>query len=154
MKFSKAVVAVVAFVGVAAAACAESPEQARPGAAADAKWACAPDQIATTISQLAAGGGYETTDAALVATAKLLASDGVADREALMDAASAAGDSERLAGDSERLVIEGEVVADVAFAKLDDGTWTVSTVQYCSPPPGEAGSPAPTPTNDAGEANS
>lgn len=148
MKSWKVAVAVAVLLGLAAAACAERPEQAVSGAAADdEKWACAPDRIATSEFELAAEGGYETTDAALMATAKLLAGDGVADKEALTDAASAAGDSGRL-------VIEGEVVADASFAKLDDGTWTVSSVRYCSPPPGDAGSPAPTPTDDAGEASS
>jgi len=130
MKPSKATLAVVV-LSVAAAGCADGSGAARSGTANE-KWACAPDHIATSVYELAADGGYETTDAALQDTAKVLASDGVADQEALADAAEASGESGRL-------VIEGEIVADVAFAQLDDGTWTVASVQYCSPPPGDGG---------------
>ncbi len=147
MKASKAVLAVAAVLAIAAAGCADSSGAARPRAVVDENWACSPDQIATSQYELATEGGYKTTDAALLATTKVLASDGVADQKTLVDAAASAGDSGRL-------VVEGEIVADVAFAKIDDGTWTVSTVRYCSPPPGEAGSPAPTPADDAGAASS
>jgi hypothetical protein len=147
MKLSKPIFAAMATLSVVTAACAEGSGQTSAGAAADEKWACAPEQIATSEYELDTGGGYETTDAALKAVTRVLASDDVADQAALTDAAAAADDSGRL-------VIDGEIVADVEFSKLEDGTWTVSSVKYCSPPPGEAGSPAPTPSDAVEEANS
>jgi hypothetical protein len=117
-------------------------------ASADKDWACSDDQLATEEFELASGGGYKTTDDALVDQATILAKDGVADAADLADAAAVAAEN-----DSSRLVIDGRVVADVSFAELSDGTWTIGSVTYCSPPPGDGGSSGPTPSvGDGGEA--
>lgn len=117
-------------------------------ASADEDWACADDQIATEAFDLASGGGYKTTDDALADQATVLAKDGVADAEEVADAAAVAAEN-----DSGRIEIDGRVVADVSFAELSDGTWTIGSVTYCSPQPGDGGSSGPTPSvDDGGEA--
>ena len=117
-------------------------------ASADKDWACPEDRLAMEVFDLAPGGGYETRKGALTAEAKVLARDGVANSEELAGAADAAS----VEGDSARLVIDGSVVADVSFAELSDGTWTIGTAQYCSPPPDDGGNPGATPSAaDQGE---
>lgn len=132
----KVAVAVAALLGAIVAGAIIRPG----GASAGSSWACASDHIANDVSTLAVGGGYKTTDEALLAEARSLAADKVADGQALTDAAVT--DVGRSSG---RLIIGGQIFAEVAFAKLQDGTWTVGSTRYCSPPPVDGGSPGPTP---------
>ncbi|MEX1264092.1 MAG: hypothetical protein WEE66_09185 [Actinomycetota bacterium] len=104
-------------------------------------WACDSNRIATSVFEVAEEGGYPTTDAALLAAARLLANDGVADKRELEQAAADSLDG------SGRLLLKGEIVAEVSRVKLGDGTWTAGSIQFCSPPPVGGGDPVPTPTD-------
>lgn len=110
-------------------------------AAAGPDWACPKERIAVETFELASGGGYKTTEEAIKDQARVLAADGVASEEALLAAAAASGDSGRL-------VVEGELVAEIGFARLSDGTWTIASATFCSPPPESGGSPFPTPAGE------
>ena len=100
-------------------------------------WACARNRIAqATFTLDPSASGYGTRDAAFLAAADLLADDGVADREALSEAAAAAT--------SGHLLIQGQIVADVTLTSLDDGSWSIASMLYCSAPP-TGGSPGTTP---------
>jgi hypothetical protein len=135
-----AIVVLIAGVG----ACADEPRGAGSGGAYDA-WACAPNRIAqTTFTLDYSASGQETRDAALLVAAELLANDGVADEEALAEAAAAP------AADSGLLVIQGEIVADVSLTQLEDGTWSIAGMLHCTVP-ATGGTPGPTPVdgNDA-----
>lgn len=112
-----------------AAGCSGGPAAVDPGDHYEG-WACVPNRIAqTTFTLDPSAGGEETKEGALLAAAELLAKDGVANREALAEAAAAPTAGSGL------LVVQGETVADVTLTQFDDGTWSIASMLYCSAPP-------------------
>jgi hypothetical protein len=106
-------------------------------ASAGPEWACTPDQIAVDLYDVGDGGGYRSKTETLEDTARVLAEDRVAAESALVLPTDP---------DDGHLYVQGDVVAEVTFAELPDGSWTVSTVRYCPPAP-VTGASSPLPTS-------
>lgn len=115
------------------------------------RWACDPSSIALALSTPAAGGGSRTPDEAVLAEARFLSADGVADAAQISAAMASREGSDRFDPDTGSIIIEGELVAQVGVTQLQDGTWVVVSTRYCSPPPAVEHPSGATPTTSEAE---
>jgi hypothetical protein len=114
-------------------------------------WACERDRIGTETYSPGDGGGYESTEAALLAGAEFLAADGIKDRSAYEAALASREGPSRYDPETGDLYIDDQVVARLSVTELPDRTWTLAEVSLCMRPVDpEIASPYPTPVAETG----